>query len=66
MAKEQRFCSCILPFPRTCGIIECNHYSSFWRLGVNAQDVYGGKEPFGLISALFCAGATLYLERCGL
>ena len=26
-----------------------------------AQDVYGGNEPFGLISALFCAGASSVL-----
>ncbi|KAK4691357.1 hypothetical protein P7C71_g5627, partial [Lecanoromycetidae sp. Uapishka_2] len=26
-----------------------------------AQDVYGGDEPFGLVSALFCAGASTVL-----
>ncbi|MCJ1454141.1 hypothetical protein MMC28_004491 [Mycoblastus sanguinarius] len=26
-----------------------------------AQDVYGGNEPFGLVSALFCAGASSVL-----
>ena len=27
----------------------------------SAQDVYGGNEPFGLVSALFCAGASSVL-----